>query len=109
MVAAMVSAVLLPVGVACLVGGLPAVVFTLLYGLSNGILTISRGTLPLHVFGPQGYAARIGRLAMPALLASSVAPTLVAPLIAAWPTEWVMGLLGGFSLVAVLCLAMLRK
>ncbi len=109
MVTSVVSAILLPVAVAALIGGMPAAVFTLIYGLSNGILTISRGTLPLHVFGPAGYAARIGRLAMPALLASAVAPTLMAPLIAVWPTAWVMGLLGGVSLVALGCLLALRR
>lgn len=104
MVTGVVSAVLVPVAVVALLVGLPAAAFTLLYGLSNGILTISRGTLPLHVFGPEGYAARIGRLAMPALLASAVAPTLVAPMIAAWPMPWVIAAVGAVSLLATGCL-----
>ena len=104
MVTGVVSAVLLPVATVALLVGLPAAAFTLLYGLSNGILTIGRGTLPLHLFGPEGYAARIGRLALPALLASAVAPTLVAPMIEAWPMSWVIALLGGVSLLALGCL-----
>lgn len=104
MVTGVVSAVLLPMATVALLAGLPAAVFTLLYGLSNGILTIGRGTLPLHVFGPEGYAARIGRLALPALLASAVAPTLVAPMIEAWPMSWVIALLGLVSLLALGCL-----
>eukprot|EP01037_Dinobryon_pediforme_P012904 gene12904-13005_t len=109
MVTGVVSAVLLPVALVALLGGMPAVVFTLLYGLSNGILTISRGTLPLHVFGPEGYAARVGRLAMPAMLASAVTPTLISPLIEAWSAAWVVGLMGGVSLLALGCLLALRR
>ena len=109
MVTGVVSAILLPVAVVALLVGLPAAVFTLVYGLSNGILTISRGTLPLHMFGPEGYAARIGKLALPALLASAVAPTVVSPLMEAWPTSWVIALMGGFSLLACACLLGLRR
>lgn len=109
MVTGVVSAILLPVGMVALLAGLPAAGFTLIYGLSNGILTISRGTLPMHVFGPEGYAARIGKLALPALLASAVAPTVVSPLMQAWPTSWVIALLGGVSVLACLCLLGLRR
>jgi MFS family permease len=109
MVAAVVGAVLLPVAALALIGGGPAMVFTLLYGMSNGILTISRGTLPLHVFGASGYAARMGRLAMPAMLASALTPTLIAPLIAIWPAAWVTALLGVVSVMALGCLAMIRR
>jgi hypothetical protein len=109
MVTGVLSAILLPVAVVALLSGLPAMAFTLIYGLSNGILTISRGTLPMHVFGPAGYAARIGKLALPALLASAVAPTVVSPLMEAWPTSWVIALLGGFSLLACACLLGLRR
>lgn len=104
MVTGVMSAILLPAAVLALLSGLPAAVFTLLYGLSNGILTISRGTLPLYVFGPQGYATRIGNLALPALLASALAPTLVAPMMAVWPMSWVIALVGAISVLAMICL-----
>ena len=32
------------------------------HGAGNGILTIAKGTLPLVLFGPQGYGARLGLL-----------------------------------------------
>ena len=41
-----------------------AVVFAVCYGISNGILTITRGVLPMHVFGPRGYATLMGRMAL---------------------------------------------
>jgi predicted MFS family arabinose efflux permease len=47
-----------------------------LYGLGNGIYSIARGTLPLALFGRDGYATLMGRLAMPALLASALSPSL---------------------------------
>lgn len=46
----------------------------LCYGAGSGIWSIARGTLPLALFGPSGYAELMGRLAMPSQIAQSVAP-----------------------------------
>lgn len=55
--------------------GVPAgVVFTILHGAGNGVMTIANGTLPLIFFGPAGYGARQGRLMMPARFAQALAP-----------------------------------
>jgi MFS family permease len=51
-----------------------AVVFVLLHGAGNGILTIAKGTLPLALFGTQGYGARQGWLMAPSRLAQAAAP-----------------------------------
>ncbi len=82
---ARLAAALLPLGVILLLLGGPraAPAFAILYGMSNGVLTINRGTLPMAIFGPQGYATRLGWLAMPVLLAQAAAPTLAAPVVAA--------------------------
>jgi MFS family permease len=48
--------------------------FALLYGLSNGLLTIVRGALPLLIFGSRGYGGLMGRLAAPQFLAEAIAP-----------------------------------
>jgi hypothetical protein len=65
-----------PVGAVLLmvVGGPAALLFTVLHGAGNGILTIAKGTLPLVIFGPQGYGARQGLLMMPARVAQAFAP-----------------------------------
>jgi hypothetical protein len=65
-----------PVGaVAFLFIGPPAAVgFALLHGAGNGIMTIAKGTLPLALFGPQGYGARQGWMMMPARVAQAMAP-----------------------------------
>ena len=39
-----------------------AVVFAVLHGAGNGMITIARGTLPLAIFGPDGYGHRQGLL-----------------------------------------------
>jgi hypothetical protein len=49
------------------IGGAPAAaLFSVIHGAGNGLLTIARGTLPLALFGPSGYGARIGRISAPA-------------------------------------------
>ncbi|WP_426322816.1 MFS transporter [Pseudoduganella sp. R-43] len=52
--------------------------FCLLYGLSNGVLTILRGTLPAAMFGRLHYGAISGALAAPALLAKASGPLVLA-------------------------------
>ena len=80
--------------------GVAALVFVLGYGASNGILTIARGMLPLHLFGPEGYAIRVGRLALPVMLAQAAAPLVTGPLVQAWPAWGVFLALSGASMLA---------
>ena len=47
-----------------------------LYGAGNGIYSIARGTVPLALFGPERYAALVGRLARPGLVAQALAPSV---------------------------------
>jgi MFS family permease len=51
-----------------------ALVFTLLFGIANGLVTIMRGSVPLALFGPAGYGEVLGVLATPYLLLAAVAP-----------------------------------
>lgn len=55
-----------------------AVLFCVLYGMTNGVLTILRGTLPQAVFGHAHYGAIAGALAAPSLIAKAGAPLLLA-------------------------------
>ena len=66
---------------ACFIAGLwsgqavaAAIAFALLYGASNGILTITRGTLPLVLFDHRTYGTLVGRLLVPSFLLSAVSP-----------------------------------
>ena len=47
-------------GLLAIVGAPAAVAFGIVHGAGNGILTIAKGTLPLALFGPNGYGARQG-------------------------------------------------
>jgi MFS family permease len=55
-----------------------AATFAVLFGITNGLLTISRGTVPLALFGPSGYGGVIGRIAGPSLVLQAAAPLVVA-------------------------------
>ncbi|MGO1079258.1 MFS transporter [Inquilinus sp. CA228] len=79
------AAAVLPV---CFVAGLwsgqiaaAAIAFTFLYGAGNGLLTITRGTLPLVLFDPSRYGAIAGRLLVPGFLCSAAAPIAYAAVI----------------------------
>ena len=54
------------------------------YGGGIGIAWVARGTLPLALFGPEEYAALMGRLAFPSLLAQAASPSLGALLLDAY-------------------------
>ena len=109
--AARLGGALLPAGALLLVlaGPAAAVPFVVLYGASNGIMTISRGALPLALFGPRGYPVLMGRLALPILLVQAAAPTAAAPLVAGLPGVQVLGLAGLLATVALACLLPLRR
>jgi MFS family permease len=66
----------LGVGLFALTGVPGAALFVILYGAGNGLLTIARGTVPLALFGPQGYGERTGLLGAPARAAQAFAPLL---------------------------------
>ncbi len=55
----------------------PIVVFVLLYGLSNGVVTILRGAMPAQLFGREHYGAVAGALAAPQMFALALGPVLV--------------------------------
>ena len=77
-----------PLGAAALlVAGAPAaMLFAVLHGLGNGIMTIAKGTLPLVLFGAQGYGARQGWIAMPARVAQAAAPFVFGLALQRWGT-----------------------
>jgi hypothetical protein len=69
------SALLVAIGTLLLMADLSVVVLAIvLYGAGNGIGSIARGTVPLALFGPERYPVLMGRLALPLLVAMSVAP-----------------------------------
>ena len=59
-----------------------ALAFAVLFGASNGVMTIVRGTAPAELFGQQQLGLLLGRLARPAFIAKAIAPLLFAALVA---------------------------
>ncbi|MDR6829820.1 MFS family permease [Bosea sp. BE271] len=79
---AWVSAWLMPFGLVLLLlgGSLPAVagLFAIAFGISMGLSSIVRGTVPLQLFGPVGFGATMGKLAAPGLVIKAAAPLVFA-------------------------------
>jgi MFS family permease len=98
-----------PLGAAILgaFGGPAASVFALLHGAGNGLLTISRGTLPLALFGPAGYGRRTGIIVMPARVTAAAAPLLFGLLLDSMGTGALV-ISAGLGLAALAALALLR-
>jgi predicted MFS family arabinose efflux permease len=86
LLSARLAAALHPLGVAVMAifGSPAAAVFGILHGAGNGILTIAKGTLPLVLFGPQGYGHRQGVLMVPARITQAMAPWLFGLALDAW-------------------------
>lgn len=77
-----VSIAILPLSFLVLLAGganaMAALAFTVLFGISNGLVTIMRGAVPLALFGTRGYGEVLGILATPYLLLAAVAPAAFA-------------------------------
>lgn len=61
-----------------------ALLFTLLMGASQGVISIVRGAVPLALFGPTGYGAVLGVLATPIVLVNAAAPTVFSLVVDRW-------------------------
>jgi predicted MFS family arabinose efflux permease len=97
-----------PLGAACLLllGPVAALPFVLLHGMGNGLLTIVRGTLPLALFGAQGYGGRQGWIALPGRLVGALSPWLMGLVLEHWGAAslWLTGAIGLASLGILLLL-----
>ncbi len=106
-----IAALAHPLGIAVLVvlGAPFAALFVILHGLGNGILIIARGTLPLALFGPQGFGRRQGWLTMPAKFAQAIAPFAFGLALTQWGTG-VLWLTFGLAMCsfAALCLIAIK-
>ena len=76
LLSARLAALMHPMGAGLLaVAGAPvAALFAMFHGAGNGILTIAKGTLPVVLFGPNGYGHRQGVLMVPARIAQAASP-----------------------------------
>jgi MFS family permease len=99
-----------PIGAAsvAILDGAAASVFAVFHGAGNGVITISRGTLPLAIFGPENYAYRLGIIGAGARMTQAAAPLLFGFLIDAMGSR-VLIVSSALSLVAFAALFMLPE
>jgi MFS family permease len=86
-----------------------AAAFAVMFGGANGLVTITRGAVPLALFGASGYGRMIGRLAAPFLLVQSAAPLIMAFVIERASDPAALALAAGFASVALICFIALRR
>jgi hypothetical protein len=79
---------------------LAALAFALVYGAGNGVLSITRGTVPLVLFDTRIYGSFVGWLLMPGFVLSAAAPVIYALVIR------YVGEQGAFLMSAVLAAIM---
>lgn len=72
------AALVIPLGAVFLLawGAGAALLVGMFHGFGNGIMTIIKGTLPLQIFGKEGYGQRQGWLFLPAGIVQACAPFL---------------------------------
>jgi MFS family permease len=86
-----------------------AAAFALLFGGANGLVTITRGAVPLALFGASGYGRLMGRLAGPWLLMQAVAPMVMAFVVDRASDPAALALAAGFAAAALICFILIMR
>ncbi|WP_421694741.1 MFS transporter [Aestuariivirga sp.] len=86
-----------------------ALVFAVLYGASNGLVTIAKGAVPLMLFGPKGYGEVLGIVSAPNLVLNASAPLLFALLLSAVTPQAALLVAGGSALASTLFMLWLAR
>jgi MFS family permease len=86
-----------------------AVLFAVMFGIANGLITIARGAVPLALFGPIGYGSIIGRIARPALVITAVAPVVIAAVAERASDPVALAVAAGFAVIALICFLLIRR
>jgi hypothetical protein len=104
---------LMPLGLALLLvgGSLPVVagLFAVAFGISMGLSSIVRGTVPLQLFGPVGFGATMGKLSAPGLVIKAAAPLAFAVALERGGVTVSTLLLIAFSALAAVALFLLAR
>jgi MFS family permease len=104
------SALLTAAGALLLLGYFPfAALAIILYASGNGIGSIARGTLPLALFGTARYPVLMGRLALPLLIAMSIAPYVGALALEAGGANATIAIIAALAVTNVALIALLWR
>ena len=86
-----------------------AAAFALMFGGANGLVTITRGAVPLALFGASGYGRLMGRLAGPFLLVQAAAPLVMAFVVDRATDPAALALAAGFAAAALVCFVLIKR
>ncbi|MBI1203042.1 MAG: MFS transporter [Rhodopseudomonas sp.] len=86
-----------------------AALFALMFGGANGLVTITRGAVPLVLFGPHGYGRLMGRLAGPFLAVQALAPLVMAFVVDRASDAIALALAACFAAAALSCFIAIRR
>jgi MFS family permease len=86
-----------------------AAAFAVMFGMANGLITISRGAVPLALFGAVGYGHLIGRIAGPFLVMQAIAPLVLAFVAERAGDPAVLAVAAAAALISFIGLAAIRK
>lgn len=88
---------------------LAAVLFAALYGVSQGLITIARGTVPLQLFGVRGYATLVGKVTGLRFVVNAIGPFAFAFLATHLGTGAAVAVNGIAALAALGAFLLLRR
>ncbi|MSP46539.1 MAG: MFS transporter [Xanthobacteraceae bacterium] len=86
-----------------------AAAFALMFGAANGLITITRGALPLALFGADGYGRTIGRISGFWLVMQSAAPLVMAFVAERTSDALALVFAAVFAVFALVCFAAIRR
>lgn len=113
---AVIGATLLPLGLFALLATTPwvpgAIAFVILFGLGSGLASIVGGTLPLELFGREGYGARLGWVTAARQFSSALAPFALAMAMAGVGVHmslWSTAGIGALGILAFSAIILIRR
>jgi hypothetical protein len=116
LILAVISATFLVAGLTVLLSTAPLdcwrIIFAILFGLGSGLTSIVQGSLPLALFGSDGYGAMLGRISAIRLIVSALAPVLFSALMAhvgTWSALSIAIVLGIGAAVAFASIGWVRR
>jgi hypothetical protein len=86
-----------------------AAAFAIMFGAGNGLVTIATGTVPLALFGPQGYGRLLGRINAPSRILQAAAPLALAFVIERHSDPAALWTVAAFALVALVAFIAVRR
>jgi predicted MFS family arabinose efflux permease len=86
-----------------------AAAFAVMFGAANGLITITRGALPLALFGADGYGRTMGRIGGFWLAMQSAAPLVMAFIAEGLSDGAALAFAAGFTVVALGCFVVIRR